>query len=150
MANLNLPEYDFQQRSEEGKQLILDVFRKKYVALTPEEEVRQRFARYLVEEKGYPASLIQTEYTLKLNGMVRRCDILVDRPAGTPAVLVECKAPGVKISQDTFDQAARYNMVFKLKYLMVTNGKRHYCCLIDFKEQRVQFMKEIPRYASLD
>lgn len=150
MANLNLPEYDFQQRSEEGRQMILDVFRKKFVVLTPEEEVRQRFARYLVEEKGYPSSLIQTEYTLHLNTMVRRCDILVDRPAGTPAVLVECKAPGVKIGQATFDQAARYNMVFRVRYLMVTNGMKHYCCLIDFKEQRVQFMQEIPHYDSLD
>ena len=149
MANLNLPEYDFQQRSEDGRQMILDVYRKRFVVLTPEEEVRQRFARYLVEEKGYPASLIQTEYTLHLNTMLRRCDILVDRPAGTPAVLVECKAPGVKIGQSTFDQAARYNMVFRVRYLMVTNGMKHYCCLIDFEEQRVQFMKEIPHYDSL-
>lgn len=150
MAKLNLPEYDFQQRNEEGRQVILDVFRKRFVALTPEEEVRQRFARFLVEERGYPASLIRTEYTLHLNTLVRRCDILVDRPAGTPAVLVECKAPGVKIGQETFDQAARYNMVFRVRYLMVTNGMKHYCCLIDFKEQKVQFMEEIPHYDSLD
>ena len=78
MQKLNLPEYDFQQRFEEEKCFVLDPFRKKYVLMTPEEEVRQRFARYLVEEKGYPASLIQTEYTLNLNGMIRRCDILVD------------------------------------------------------------------------
>ena len=149
MANLNLPEYDFQQRKEEGKLLILDVFRKKYVVLTPEEEVRQRFARYLVEEKGYPASLIQTEYTLNLNGLIRRCDILVDRPAGTPSVLVECKAPGVKISQDTFDQAARYNMVFNVKYLMVSNGLKHYCCKIDFDTRKVDFLDHIPSYEEI-
>ena len=150
MQKLNLPEYDFQQQLRDGKRSVLDVFRKKYVVFTPEEEVRQRFARFLMEEKGYPLSLIQTEYALKLNEMVRRCDILVHKPAGSPAVLVECKAPGVKISQETFDQAARYNMVFRVKYLMVTNGLKHYCCYIDFENQSVRFMDEIPAYGSLD
>jgi len=149
MQKLNLPVYDFQQRSEEGKQFILDPFRKRYVVLTPEEEVRQRFARYLVEEKGFPASLIRTEYTLHLNTMVRRCDILVDKPAGTPLVLVECKAPNVKISQETFDQAARYNLVFKLRYLMVTNGLKHYCCTLDFDTRKVVFLESIPDYGEI-
>jgi hypothetical protein len=149
MQKLNLPEYDFQQRSEEGKQFILDPFRKRYVLLTPEEEVRQRFASYLVEERGYPASLIQTEYTLHLNEMVRRCDILVDKPAGTPYVLVECKAPSVKIVQETFDQAARYNMVFKVSYLMVTNGLKHYCCTLDFETRSVKFLESIPAYQEI-
>jgi hypothetical protein len=150
MRKLNLPEYDFQQRVRDGKPYILDVFRKKYVVLTPEEEVRQRFARYLMEEKGYPGSLIQTEYALKLNKMIRRCDILVHKPAGAPAVLVECKAPGVRINRETFDQAARYNMVFRVRYLMVTNGLKHYCCFIDFETRSIRFMEEIPEYASLD
>ena len=150
MHKLNLPEYDFKQRIQDGKRYVLDVFRKKYVVLTPEEEVRQCFARYLVEEKGYPQTLIQTEYSLSLNEMVRRCDILVHKPAGSPSVLVECKAPGVKIGQETFDQAARYNMVFRVKYLMVTNGMKHYCCYIDFENQSVRFMDEIPAYDSLD
>ena len=118
--------------------------------LTPEEEVRQRFARYLMEEKGYPASLIMTEYALKLNEMIRRCDILVHKPAGKPAVLVECKAPNIKISKATFDQAARYNMVFRVKYLMVTNGMKHYCCFVDFESQKVHFMDEIPSYDTLE
>ncbi|MCK5136178.1 MAG: type I restriction enzyme HsdR N-terminal domain-containing protein [Bacteroidales bacterium] len=150
MQKLNLPVYDFQYRVEENRRYVLDIYRKKYVLLTPEEEVRQRFTRYLVEEKGYPASLILTEFSLKLNEMTRRCDILVHKPAGKPAVLVECKAPGVKISRETFDQAARYNMVFSVKYLMVTNGLKHYCCYIDFDNQKVNFLAEIPRYESLD
>ena len=149
MQKLNLPEYDFQQRFEEEKCFILDPFRKKYVLMTPEEEVRQRFTRYLVEEKGYPASLIQTEYTLDLNGMIRRCDILVDKPAGTPQVLVECKAPKVKIDQKTFDQAARYNMVFQVRYLMVTNGLKHYCCTLDFATRKIDFLESIPAYRDL-
>jgi hypothetical protein len=150
MRKLNLPAYDFQHRMEDGKRFVLDIFRKKYVMLTPEEEVRQCFARYLMEEKGYPASLMMTEYSLKLNEMIRRCDILVHKPAGKPAVLVECKAPNVKISSETFDQAARYNMVFRVKYLMVTNGLKHYCCYVDFENQNVEFMTEIPPYDSLE
>ena len=149
MQKLNLPDYDFQHRFEEGKLFILDPFRKKYVLKTPEEEVRQRFANYLVEEKGYPRSLIRTEYTLNLNRMVRRCDILVDKPAGSPVVLVECKAPKVKISQDTFDQAARYNMVFQVPYLMVTNGLKHFCVQLDFATRKVDFMESIPSYKDL-
>ena len=150
MRKLNLPAYDFQYRMEDGKRFVLDIFRKKYVMLTPEEEVRQCFARYLMEEKGYPASLMMTEYSMKLNEMIRRCDILVHKPAGKPAVLVECKAPNVKISNETFDQAARYNMVFRVKYLMVTNGLKHYCCYVDFENQKVEFMTEIPPYDSLE
>jgi hypothetical protein len=149
MRKLNLPAYDFQHRMEDGKRFVLDIFRKKYVMLTPEEEVRQCFARYLMEEKGYPASLMMTEYSLKLNEMIRRCDILVHKPAGKPAVLVECKAPNVKISSETFDQAARYNMVFKVKYMMVTNGIKHYCCYINFVTQKVSFLEEIPAYGNL-
>jgi len=149
MQKLNLPEYDIRQRSEGGQQYIFDQFRKKYVVLTPEEEVRQRFARYLVDRMGYPGSLMQTEVTLKWNEMTRRCDILVHKPAGVPALLVECKAPGVAITRGTFDQAARYNMAFRLRYLMVTNGLKHYCCYLDFENQQVQFLDGIPSYESL-
>jgi hypothetical protein len=149
MLNLNLPEYDFQHRLLEGKTFVLDPFRKRYVIFSPEEEVRQRFARYLVEEKGYPSSLIQTEYSLKLNEMVRRCDILVHKPAGEPSVLVECKAPVIKISQSAFDQAARYNLVFRVRYLMLTNGMKHYCCRVDFETRDVEFIDHIPSYEEI-
>ena len=149
MRKLNLPAYDFRYRIEGEICFVLDVYRKRFVKLTPEEEVRQRFARYLVEEKGYPASLIMTEYSLKLNKLSRRCDILVHKPAGHPALLVECKAPEVKISQASFDQVARYNLAFKVSYLIVTNGLKHYCCQIDFETEKITFLKEIPAYESL-
>ena len=149
MEKLTLPEYDLRHRVSEGKPFVLDVFRKKYVALTPEEEVRQRFAHFLVNERAYPASLIQTEYSLTLNHMQRRCDILVHKPAGSPSVLVECKAPDVRITQEAFDQAARYNMAFRLNYLMVTNGLKHYCCRIEFDTMKVSFMDNIPAYPDL-
>ena len=129
---------------------VLDVYRKRFVKLTPEEEVRQRFARYLVEEKGFPASLIMTEYALEVNKLTRRCDILVHKPAGYPALMVECKAPEVKISQATFDQVARYNLAFRVKYLIVTNGLKHYCCEINFDSEKVNFLSEIPGYEELN
>ena len=149
MRKLNLPAYEFKYQNE-GKDLrVLDVYRKRFVKLTPEEEVRQRFARYLVEEKGFPASLLMTEYSLKLNKLSRRCDILVHKPAGHPALLVECKAPEVSISQATFDQVARYNLAFRVSYLIVTNGLKHYCCQIDFETEKISFLSEIPAYAEL-
>ncbi len=149
MRKLNLPAYEFRFRTEGGIRKVLDVYRKRFVVHTPEEEVRQRFARYLVEEKGFPASLLMTEYALELNKMKKRADILVHKPAGSPAVLVECKAPEVKITQAVFDQAARYNLVFRVKYLMVTNGLKHYCCVIDFENEKVHFLKDIPHYKDL-
>ena len=93
---------------------------------------------------------MMTEYALNLNEMTRRCDILVHKPAGKPSLLVECKAPEVNITNETFDQVARYNMVFKVKYLMVSNGLKHYCCYIDFNNQKVNFQSEIPSYDLLD
>ena len=149
MRKLNLPAYDFRYRTEGGERKVLDVYRKRFVKLTPEEEVRQRFARYLVEEKGYPASLILTEYALKVNKLSRRCDILVHRPAGHPVLLVECKAPEVKITQASFDQVARYNMAFRLSYLIVTNGLKHYCCRLEFETGKITFLDEIPDYTAL-
>lgn len=150
MRKLNLPEYEFRYKQEEESLYVLDVFRKRFLMFTPEEEVRQRFARYLIEEKEFPLELMMTEYTLKLNEMTRRCDILVHKPAGYPAVLIECKAPEVKIGQNTFDQVTRYNLVFNVKYLMVTNGIKHYCCYLDFETRKVEFMKEIPLYSELN
>jgi hypothetical protein len=150
MRKLNLPFFEFNLREEDGKQFVLDIFRRKYVMFTPEEEVRQRFAHYLKEEKAYPASLMMTEVSMQLNKMKKRCDILVHKPAGKPAVLVECKAPEVKVTRATFDQAARYNLVFHVKYLIVTNGLKHYCCYLDFKLQQVHFLEEIPDYGALE
>lgn len=150
VQKLNLPTYDFTIKQESGKQFIYDVFRKRYLLLTPEEWVRQSFARYLIEEKGFPASLMMTEHTLHLNKMIKRCDILVHKPAGNPTVLIECKAPGVKISGDTFDQVARYNLVFKVKYLIVSNGLKHFCCYVDFETRKVDFLDDIPDFSELD
>ncbi len=151
MQKLNLPPYDFRQKEdEEGKSYIFDPFRKKYLLLTPEEWVRQNFARYLTEEFAYPASVMMTEVPLKLNQLSKRCDILVYGRAGNPVLLVECKAPGVKITAETFDQAARYNIVFRVSWLLVTNGMQHYCCYIDYENKKVEFRDSIPHFSMID
>ena len=144
---LNLPEYQFKIKASEkgGKVQILDITRKKFVVLTPEEWVRQNFIQYLIREKKYPVSLISTEAGLKYNQLKKRSDIIIYKGT-SPLVLIECKAPEIKISQKTFDQAAVYNTTLKAKYLIVTNGMNHYCCSLDQKKGAYVFFKEIPAY----
>jgi hypothetical protein len=149
MQKLNLPEYDLKLKEESGRTLVFDPFRSKYLVMTPEEQVRQLFARYLVEEKQYPASLMATEYALTLNKMSKRCDILVFDRKGHPVVLVECKSPDVRIGREVFDQVARYNMVFRVAYLLITNGLKHYCCRVDHQAGTVEFLDDIPMYHAL-
>ncbi|MBE9481697.1 MAG: type I restriction enzyme HsdR N-terminal domain-containing protein [Bacteroidetes bacterium] len=146
MYKLNLPEYNFKIRKSNQKLEIFDRFRKKYVALTPEEWVRQNFIKYLISEKYFPESLIIVEKSLTLNQMQKRADIVVYTNKGTPKLIVECKAPEVKITQKTFDQIARYNMTLQVDYLIVTNGIIHYCCRIDFINKTYSFLKKIPEY----
>lgn len=149
MQKLNLPEYDLKLKEDSGKLWVFDPFRSKYVVLTPEEQVRQQFARYLIEEKNYPSSRMVSEYHLQLNELSKRCDLLVFNSKKEPVVLVECKAPNIKISQEVFDQVARYNVVFRVKHLMVTNGMKHFCCRLSFDNGTVEFLSSIPSYNDL-
>lgn len=146
MQALNLPSYDFKLKSNENKTLIFDNFRKKYVVLTPEEWVRQHFAQFLVDEKGYPTPLIALEKQLSINGLKKRTDIVVYNTTGLPEIIVECKAPNIRIGQDTFDQIARYNLKLNAEYLIVTNGLEHYFCKMDVKSESYHFLKDIPHY----
>lgn len=146
MQELNLPKYQFKYKEADKKIQIFDAFRKRYVVLTPEEWVRQNFLQYLVTEKKYASSLIAVEAGLKYNELQKRADILVYDKQGNPFLLVECKAPEVKISQDTFDQVARYNMAFKVVYLIVTNGMDHFCCKMDYSNKSYRFLEEIPAF----
>lgn len=116
------------------------------MVLTPEEWVRQHVVQYLLIEKQYPKSLINIEKVLKVNGLTKRYDIVVFNTDGSIFLLVECKAPEVKISQLTFDQIARYNMTMKAQYLMVTNGQNHYFCQMDFENEQYVFLSELPAY----
>ena len=146
MQELNFPSYAFRLKSSENKTLIFDIIRKKYVVLTPEEWVRQHVLRFLLEEKNYPASLIAVERQLKIHTRTKRTDIVVYNTQGTPEVLIECKAPSVKITQDAFDQIARYNLTANASYLMVTNGLSHFFCQIDAENETYVFLKDIPAY----
>ena len=144
---LNLPPYPIRIKEEENGTYIFDVIRKKFLLLTPEEWVRQHLVHFLVEEKKYPRSLIQLEGGLKLNNLQKRSDILIFNNIGQKIVLIECKAPSVKISQETFDQIARYNFIHQVKWLVVSNGLQHYCCAIDFENQSYRFVEELPEYS---
>ena len=149
MYPLNLPDYPHKIKQEKDKAYIFDFIRKKYLVLTPEEWVRQHFVHYLITLKKFPSSLIVIEKGLKLNEMQKRADVLVYNKNGNPLVLVECKAASVKITQETFNQIARYNMNFKVPYLIVTNGLQHYCCKIDFINQSFLFLNDIPNYEEM-
>ncbi|MGN0214834.1 MAG: type I restriction enzyme HsdR N-terminal domain-containing protein [Muribaculaceae bacterium] len=143
---LNLPEHNFKiKKTAQGLQ-IFDVLRAKYVALTQEEWVRQNFVAYLIEHKGFPPALMNNEIALVQNGIKRRCDTLVADSNGNPQVIVEYKAPSVPITQNVFDQIVRYNMVLRAKYLIVSNGIQHYCCIIDYAQNTYSFLDEIPNY----
>ena len=146
MQKLNLPTYAFNLKSNEKHTLIFDNLRKKYFVLTPEEWVRQHFVKFLIEEKKYPVSLIALEKELTLNNRKKRTDIVIFDKQGNPDIIVECKAPRIKISQATFDQIARYNLKLKAKYLVLTNGIEHYYCKMDFENETYIFLEDIPNY----
>jgi len=147
---LNLPQYSFRIREKLEKKLIFDNFRRRWVALTPEEWVRQNFVRYLTEEKHFPASLVAIERSLKINQRDFRTDIVLFSKTGNPLVVVECKAPEVKISQLVFDQIARYNLDLRVSYLIVTNGLSHYCCRFDQHQLSYTFLAEIPDFNEIE
>ncbi len=149
MLELNLPPYEKKITKKDDKPFILDVIRRQYVALTPEEWVRQNFVHFLIEYKGYPQSLMANEVQLKLNGMSRRCDTVVYDRTLRPRVIVEYKAPSVSITQKVFEQICRYNMVLQVDYLIVSNGLAHYCCRIDYSTRSYTFLQEIPEYKDL-
>ena len=146
MQKLNFPTYTFRFKNSENKVSIFDVIRKKFVILTPEEWVRQNVVRFLLDEKKYPKSYINVEKLIKINNLSKRYDIVVFQPNGKIFLLIECKAAEVPISQNTFNQIARYNMVLEAKYLMATNGLNHYFCQMDFENEKYLFLKELPEF----
>jgi hypothetical protein len=150
MEKLNLPQYDFKTRQlAEGSLEIFDPVRKKYLKLTPEEWVRQNFIQYLVNEKNYPQSLVLIEKGLTLNRMKKRFDAVVYSKQGNPLVLIEFKSPKVNLEQKVFEQIASYNLQLKVKYLIVSNGLKHYCCSINYANNKIVFLTDIPLYDEL-
>lgn len=147
MQVLNFPVYKFRVKSSENKKWIFDIIRKKYVLLQPEEWVRQHTLLFLIHNKRYPKSHINVEKKLTINNLKKRYDIVVFNADGSIEILVECKAPHIKISQETFDQIATYNIPLKSKYLLITNGLHHYSCKIDAVNQRYLFLEDIPEFS---
>ncbi len=149
MEKLNLPQYPIKLKEEGEEQYIFDAIRKKYLKLQPEEWVRQNFIQFLIHDRGYSASLIAIEKGLKLNELQKRADIVLYDNQAQPVVLVECKAPKVKINQEVFEQIGRYNSIFKVPYLIVTNGLNHYCAKVNFQENSFKFLEDVPNYKEL-
>ena len=149
MFALNLPGYDTKISSKDGKPTIFDLLRRCYVALTPEEWVRQHFVHFLIEYCNYPATLMGNEVGLTLNGTKKRCDTVVYDRNLKPRIIIEYKAPTVKINKEVFSQIARYNLVLKVDYLIISNGIQHYCCRMDYEKNSFEFIANIPEYSSL-
>lgn len=150
MEKLNLPLYNFRiTKNKDNKVMIFDPLRRKDIPLTPEEWVRQNILKFLIDDRGFPGSLISVEAGLKVNRFLRRYDALVYSRDKQPLMLIECKSPRVHVSQDTFDQITIYNQSFKALYLLVTNGLKHYCCRLDMMNKKYIFLENIPTYALL-
>jgi len=148
MQELNFPKYSFRFKNNENKLYIFDSVRKKFVFLTPEEWVRQNAIQYLLNDKKYPRSLTNVEKVIKVKNRIKRYDIVVYNIDGSIFLLVECKSPKILITQETFDQIARYNYTLKAELLMITNGLRHYFCKMDFEKQRYVFLEDLPSFNS--
>lgn len=149
MDALNLPDYPLRYEIRDGKRKIYDPLRNKWLVFTPEEQVRQLFVQFLIREKGVPPGLMAIEKGFRLNGLSRRADILVHNREGNPLLIVECKAPEVKITEAVFDQIAMYNLNFGLKYMVLTNGREHYACSMDFEAKKYVFLRTLPDYETL-
>jgi hypothetical protein len=149
MFRLNLPQYEIKIGEKDGKRTIFDFLRRKYVALTPEEWVRQHFTHYLTTHKGYPKGLMGNEVELHVGEKRLRCDTVLYNKQGQPQMIIEYKAPTIQIQQKTFDQISVYNLLLHVDYLIVSNGLQHYCCKMDYDSQKYLFLKDIPDYQNL-
>ena len=149
MYSLNLPSYDAKIRKNGSLMEIYDPLRRKFIALTPEEWVRQHFVNWLISNKEYPTSLMANEAGIKLNSLTRRCDTVVYNQHLDPLMIIEYKESNISITQDVFDQVVRYNTVLKVPYIVVSNGVNHYCCKMNYEKQSYDFLTDIPNYREL-
>lgn len=152
MVKLNFPACEFRFKSDKVRSnavKVFDIIRKSYVALTPEEWVRQHLLHYLVFHKHVPQTMIGVEKQHSINGRLKRTDVVVYQPSLQPLIVAECKAPYVEINQKVFDQAARYNLVFNAKYFVLTNGLQTICCRQNHQAQNYVFEPEIPDFKEI-
>lgn len=146
MQSLNLPSFEYRLKKAGGKVWIFDGIRKKFVVLTPEEWVRQHFVNYLISELKYPRALLKVEGGLAYNELARRSDIVIFDREGKPWMLVECKAPETRLSEETLRQASAYNTTLRARYLTVTNGKTHYCTMTDWENRTTRSLSQLPEF----
>ncbi len=149
MIRLNLPSFEIKLRGSKERPLIFDILRKKYIAITPEEWVRQHFVHFLVEHKGYPTSLLANEIQLAVGDKVLRADSVLYSRELKPRMIIEYKAPHIPITQKVFDQISIYNMLLHVDYLVVSNGMQHYICRMDYDGKKYIFLEDIPDYEDL-
>lgn len=148
---LNLPISVLKTRkNQKGVVEVFDNIRKKYVVLTPEENVRQHFINFLITEKGFPSSLIAIEKGLLVHKLHKRFDAVAYNNKGKPIILMEFKSPKIKLSQSVFEQISAYNIKLKVKYLIISNGNSHYCCSIDYNKEEIKFLNDIPSYKDVN
>ncbi len=131
-------------KKENGKVKIFDPIRKKYLVAAPEESVRQLLTLYLLEDLSYSKNAISIEKMLIVNGLQKRFDILVYDENTKPFLIVECKSPKIKITDDVFRQAAVYNFELQAPYLVVCNGLETYCCKMDYEKKTFEFLENLP------
>ena len=127
-------------------QFVYDPIRRKDIALTPEELLRQLVLLYFLEIKKYPANRIRVEIGIDLNGLRKRCDLVVFDAEFKPWLLVECKSPKVPLTQATFEQAARYNLQLRAPHLVITNGLSTFCAQLDFETKAIEYQLDFPEY----
>jgi len=150
VIQLAIPEYIFTIKTINNHKLIFDIIRKKYVALTPEEWVRQNIVRYLINEKKYSSALIALEQTLEVNKTIKRCDIVVYNSSAQSRMIVECKAQTVQLTQSVYEQTAIYNSALKVEYLVITNGTIAYCSQINEQQNSYIFLNDFPDKISIN
>ena len=146
---LNLPSFEAKITEKDGTPYIYDILRKKWLVITPEEWVRQHFIHFLIERKGYPLLRMANEVSLHLNGALRRCDSVLYDLHARPKMIIEYKAPHIKITQKVFTQICSYNLIMRVDYLIVSNGLQHYCCKVDYARRTYTFLKDIPSYEEI-
>lgn len=149
MIRLNLPDYAIKLSGTKQRPTIWDILKRKYVALTPEEWVRQHFIHFLIEQKNYPSTLLANEVKLKIGDKNLRADTVLYNKELKPKMIIEYKAPHIPITQKVFDQISVYNMLLHVDYLIVSNGINHYACKMDYESKKCLFLKEIPDYKNI-
>lgn len=149
MLKLNIPPFQMKLSGTQERPKILDILRRKFVALTPEEWVRQHFIHFLIEYKGYPSALMANEVALSCGNKQLRADtVLYDRDLNA-RMIIEYKAPTIKITKRVFEQVTAYNFLLHVDYLIVSNGLTHYCCKMNYENNNYMLLTSIPDYKDI-